>query len=147
MRLLRGLTPESPEWWAVLSLDLQEMPRPWTATQWLDLSEDQDRIAVHEEDREIQGFALYRLSPLEDLAHLLKIAIRPQFRGTGLAQRMMQEQVNWLRSEKIQRIYLEVSTENLAAVGFYRKLGFLPLRRVPRFYSDGQDAWTMEKTL
>jgi ribosomal protein S18 acetylase RimI-like enzyme len=41
-------------------------------------------------------------------------------------------------------IYLEVELPNQRAIGFYKKLGFVSLRTIKRYYSDATDALTMQ---
>lgn len=147
MRVERAFTPASREFQAVLQLDESEMQHPWSALQWSQLDDKHDVVFLLHEGDALVGFALYRLSPLEELAHLLKVVVTPAKRGSGLALEFFGDQEAWLRSEQIKRIYLEVAASNERALGLYRKLGFLKLRRIPHFYHDGQDAWTMEKAL
>jgi len=144
VRDLRSFGPESAEWAEVLQLDLQEMQYPWTESMWRELNFKNNRLFIIQDGQQVVGFALYQLSPLENLAHLLKIVVHPVQRGTGCAPKFFAEQVAKLRSEQCTRIYLEVSAKNETAVGFYRKLGFSLLRRIPGFYQDGAEAFTME---
>lgn len=147
MIVIKGFERSSEYWQTVLTLDENEMQYPWSIDQWNDLDNDLDILFVELNEDEVVGFALYRLSPLEKLAHLLKIVLSPNYRGQGLSQAFFAEQTKWLRNEQFERIFLEVSTANERANGLYRKLGFQILRRVSKFYQDGADAWTMEKHL
>lgn len=40
---------------------------------------------------------------------------------------------------------LHVSTDNRAALSFYRQLGYSIIGRIPRYYLKTIDAWQMEK--
>ena len=147
MKIIKGFDRTSEHWQQVLGLDEKEMQYPWNFDQWNSLNKDLDVLFLLQENEDVKGFALYRLSPLEQLAHLLKIVLIPSSRGSGQAAIFMARHEDYLRNEQFERVYLEVSTTNERAVNFYRKLGFQVLRRIPRFYQDGADAWTMEKLL
>lgn len=146
MKVLRDFGPHSSEWQSVLALD-EHMPWPWKADQWAHLDPKLDVVFLAETGNTVTGLALYRLSPLEELAHLLKVVVNPVFRRQGQAERFCLDQLTWLRGEQMKRVYLEVACDNEAALALYHKLGFNKLRRVQGFYQDGADAWTMEKAL
>ncbi len=139
-----GWGVDHPLFSAMIQLDQDLMSYPWTEKQWLETS-DPSFIVFHWPTGLVpQGFALFKLSSLEKLAHLLKIALAPELRGLGVAQQFWELQIATLRTQGFERIYLEVATNNPAAAGFYRKIGFKMLREVKGFYKDGQSAWTME---
>lgn len=133
-----------PLFHSTVQLDQDLMHYPWTEAQWLETFTSSFAVFHWPEDLTLKGFALYQLSPLDKLAHLLKIAMVPEVRGQGETQRFWESQIATLRTQGFERIYLEVATNNPAAAGFYRKMGFKMLREVKGFYKDGQNAWTME---
>lgn len=147
MKVIRDFASSSVYWSQVISLDQNEMQYPWKPDQWKNLDGNLDVLFLKLNQQDLIGFALYKLSPIENLAHLLKVVQAPSNRGSGLAKKFFAEQETWLCAEHYERIYLEVSTSNVAATKFYQKLGFQTLRRVSHFYQDGEDAWTMEKRL
>lgn len=135
---------DHPLFQATVKLDQDFINYPWSKAQWLETFAPSFAVFHWSPGSVLQGFALYQLSSLEKLAHLLKIAVVPEARGQGVAQKFWESQITTLRTQGIERIYLEVATNNLAAAGFYRKMGFKMLREVKGFYKDGQNAWTME---
>ncbi len=141
------LDPASPWGEAVLALDAAHMPNPWTRAQWEGLKAPHDLLFELREGRELLGFALYRLSPWEKLGHLLKLVVRPESRQGGTAATFWAEQEVALREMGIQKIFLEVGTDNGQAQSFYQRRGCVLLRRVVGFYSNGGDAWIMERQL
>jgi len=44
-------------------------------------------------------------------------------------------------------VYLEVRVSNTPAISLYEKLGFRVVGRIPRYYSDGEDAYIMARPL
>ena len=127
----------------VSALDREYMPFHWTQDEWLRLSQDH---LLYRWDRggEIIGFALFAASNLDEVAHLLKIVMSPDFRGTGETQQFWESILHEWHVDSWSRIYLEVQESNHSAMKFYEKVGFKQLRRVPQFYSNGDAAYTMQ---
>ena len=78
---------------------------------------------------------------------LYSIAIAPEARGKGLAQRLLQSSIRHVKRLGRSRYTLEVAAGNQAAIALYEKLGFVPFGRYPAYYQDGQDAVRMRKAL
>ncbi len=89
------------------------------------------------------GFALFGKVDGDDTAHLFKICLTPERRGSGEAKRFWEEILLKLKSYKVAKVFLEVEESNLTAQGFYRKVGFNSLRISKGFYSDGENAVIM----
>jgi ribosomal-protein-alanine N-acetyltransferase len=136
--------PKHPFFGATVQLDQDLMAYPWSAQQWLETSLTQYAVFHRSVGSELQGFALYQLSEIENLAHLLKIALLPSLRGCGEAGKFWDTQIVTLRARGYKRVYLEVATNNKLAIGFYHKQGFKMLHEIKGFYQDGQNALTME---
>lgn len=132
---------------SVVALDQAVIQHPWSREQWATLGSDLDRLFLWQSVQQFSGFALYRLSPTEELAHLLKLALRPEVQGSGQSILFWAQQEAELKQAGYHRIYLEVATANERAIGFYRKSGFVMLRKIKHFYGDGQDAFSFEKVL
>ncbi|WP_405635925.1 GNAT family N-acetyltransferase [Streptomyces sp. NBC_01178] len=67
-----------------------------------------------------------------DQAHLVAVFVRPEVRGTGVAEALFQEAVAWawsLSSPRMERVRLYVHEKNPRAAAFYRKFGFAPSGR------------------
>jgi len=126
----------------VISLDHNFMSFPWGEKQWKSINEDAHLLFIAGENP-VLGFALYQLSPAEELAHLLKIVVAPTEQGK-ITQDFFAAQKNSLKSRGYSRIYLEVAENNKRAQGFYSKCGFVVLQRVKSYYTDGSAALKME---
>lgn len=125
----------------VVELDQKYLHASWTRSGWEVLADSMLLYVWHAPGP--VGFALYQLSPEENLAHLLKIVVAPLARGAG-TEAFWRAQLEDLTKQNINRIYLEVAANNAAAIRFYEKSGFQMLRRVRSYYSDGSDAISME---
>jgi [ribosomal protein S18]-alanine N-acetyltransferase len=82
------------------------------------------------------------------IGRILTLDIAPESRRLGLASQLMQECEQRLRTIGCTEVYLETAVNNEAALGLYRKLGYLILRILPKYYSaQSLDAFLMAKRL
>ena len=75
-----------------------------------------------------------------DIGHIKDLAVRPDARGGGVGRRLLREALLGLSLSGAAVVKLEVRAGNDAARSLYRDEGFEPTKRVPRYYSDGEDA-------
>jgi ribosomal protein S18 acetylase RimI-like enzyme len=76
---------------------------------------------LFERGGEVLGYALYRRQP--DHVYLRQLFVRPEFRRQGVGQAAL----DWLRSHAwagAPRIRLDVLVHNVAAIRFWRAVGF-----------------------
>ena len=97
-------------------------------------------------DQTIAGFICGGLSG-EKEARILMLAVDTPFRkngiGTGLMSLFEQEALK----VKADKVRLEVRTDNMEAINFYKNHGYSVSNLLPSYYNDGSDAYTMEKLL
>lgn len=128
----------------VIDLDRAYFPHPWTEAEWgkFDLG---NLLYVLRKEGKVIGFALFGIS--DDTAHLYKILLVPTERGAGQAQSFWKDIIQDLKKKNFAQVYLEVAAQNLSALAFYRKVGMQELRIIKSYYSNGEDAVTMNLTL
>jgi len=71
---------------------------------------------------------------------IISIATAPDDRRLGIGSALLQAALQPL---SVQRAFLEVEVDNLAAVGLYARAGFAQLGRRPAYYGPGRDAFLM----
>lgn len=91
---------------------------------------------------QLVGYVLFSLNPYTNQAHLYQVCVDPLFRNNQLATKLITKTLI-LMERCVQSIYLEVEVDNIAAISFYKKLGFDQLNKINSFYSDGSDAYAM----
>ena len=104
--------------------------------------EAKDLFLVYEQDDCIIGYTVAIL-PNNDAAHLVSIAVHPNFRRRGIATRLIKELLKRLCEKGISYVYLEVDVMNEAAIKLYQKLGFTIVERISSYYENGHDAYLM----
>ena len=80
-------------------------------------------------------------------AELVSVAVDPAYLGKGAAAAMMESILRRLRRRRVARLALTVKVTNLRARAFYDKYGFRKLRRVVKYYEDGEDGLLLFKEL
>lgn len=80
--------------------------------------------------------------------HVVSIGVLPHARRLGIATNTMIRGMKAMkRFYEADEVYLEVRVSNEPAISLYKKLGYEITGRIPRYYSDGEDAYIMSRTL
>ena len=75
-----------------------------------------------------------------DSAHLMNLAVLPEYRQHGIALQLMAGFDEISREWNSRKMCLEVRSSNLIARNFYASLGFVYSSRVKGYYANGEDA-------
>lgn len=75
--------------------------------------------------------------------YIAMLAVQKQWRGKGIAKRLISEQVAAFRELGADEIVLEAESSNEAAMHLYQSQGFLRTRRMHHYYSVMQDAYRL----
>jgi len=77
-------------------------------------------------------------------AHILNIAVHPDYRRLGLGTHLMQFFIGFCRTKEVKTLTLDVRSSNHPAIEMYRKMGFRKRGLRPHYYADnGEDALIM----
>jgi ribosomal protein S18 acetylase RimI-like enzyme len=90
------------------------------------------------------GEVILRVDDEETLG-IESFAIVPQFRNQGLSKYLLEFVDDFAKSYK--KIILEVYVKNKKAIDIYKKNGYNVSNTLENFYSDGVNAYRMEKLL
>jgi ribosomal-protein-alanine N-acetyltransferase len=80
------------------------------------------------------------LGRAEDSAHLMNLAVLPEYRRMGVALQLMAGFGEISREWRCKRMRLEARASNVIARRFYASIGFVYSSRAKGYYSDGEDA-------
>jgi len=75
-----------------------------------------------------------------DEINLLKICVLEEFRGYGIASKLMQKMLEYKKENKINKIFLEVDSKNISAIKLYEKFDFKQENIRKNYYKNGDDA-------
>jgi len=91
-----------------------------------------------------RGFSKFRSLRPTRLCHVVSIAVSGPYRRRGVATELMMEAMRNGRDEyQAAECFLEVRVSNDPAIRLYDELRFKKVKRHPRYYMDGEDAWVM----
>ena len=96
----------------------------------------------------VEGYLIARKTL--DEYEVLSLATDINKRRRGIGTVLLEKLIKMAKQEKIQRILLEVSENNSAAICMYEKVGFKTISKRRNYYNEGErfkDAYVMEKNL
>lgn len=128
------------------AMTLDERTKFWRERIVLSASEDRT-IFVATENATICGFIAVEGSRKQNHAEIDRIYVLPDVAGQGLGRELITAGVNHLRDFGFERVRLWVFEKNVAAQGFYRKMGLAPdgaERKLPSFPKELRFAKALE---
>jgi ribosomal-protein-alanine N-acetyltransferase len=100
---------------------------------------------VARRSRRIAGYCVSSAGGSE--AEVISLAVAPEHRAVGVATALLERTLTSLRRRRIATVALTVRPTNADAIRLYRRLGFRPAGKIPRYYEDRSDALVMRKRL
>jgi [ribosomal protein S18]-alanine N-acetyltransferase len=142
-----GLKPSDAARCAELEAQLFDRDDPWTAEVFLrELAAKRNYYVAARTEDKLVGYAgisrLGRRPPYEYEIHT--IGVDPAYRGQGIGRELLARLLDYTAGGTV---YLEVRTDNPAAIGLYESAGFENIGLRKRYYRvSGADAYTMRRT-
>jgi ribosomal-protein-alanine N-acetyltransferase len=81
------------------------------------------------------------------LGHIITIDVQPGARRCGVGSRLLTAAEERLRTAGCSLVFLETAVDNRSAFTFYKRHGYFLVKTVPRYYSNGVDAFVLRKDL
>jgi ribosomal-protein-alanine N-acetyltransferase len=125
----------------VLSIERRSFPAPWSLAMFvLELSKPSGVCLAADTGDGLAGYLV--CSRYADVWHLMNVAVDPDRRRQGIAERLITEMLEVAGRDG--RYTLEVRVSNHGAIAMYERIGFRRAGRRRRYYSDnGEDAMIM----
>lgn len=98
---------------------------PWSRRQLADSVAAGHHVQLLYCDGGLIGY--YVAMPVIDEAHLLNIAVHPDYRSRGWGRRLLRHLAEWADARGCVSVLLEVRRSNCAAIGLYRSMRFQPV--------------------
>jgi [ribosomal protein S18]-alanine N-acetyltransferase len=93
----------------------------------------------------LAGFVVSRTAA--DQAEILSIAVAPEFRGAGLARRLLDVHLRRLAGYGVAKVFLEVDEHNAPARRLYAGFGFAKVGRRESYYAAAAAALVLRRNL
>jgi ribosomal-protein-alanine N-acetyltransferase len=115
----------------------------WSATAWTAEFDRlaEDRVVLVADEGAVVGYVVLLVpAAAQDPVDLLRIAVAPAERRTGIAGQLMTAALDACAGRTV---LLEVALGNKSAEALYRRFGFEEISRRPGYYAGGEDAVIM----
>lgn len=131
----------------VLEIEHLSYSTPWPEASFRGLLDRSDsELLVATVDGEVVGYAVSWT--VLDEAELGNIAVAPEARRQGVAQRLLSATIERMRAQDVSEIYLEVRVSNEGAQRLYERNGFVEVGRREAYYSKPvEDALVMRRAI
>jgi len=117
---------------------------PWSLQSFEQEIKDNDKAfyLIAESEGAVIGYAgLWRIL---NEGHITNVAVHPDFRQSGIGEKLVSELIEESKMHGTERFTLEVRISNDAAISLYTKLHFEPAGIRKKYYEDnGEDALIM----
>lgn len=134
---------------AILRIETASFPQPWPYDAFESFLGEPGFLVAAEPDGTVAGYVVADVTTTHGgaVGHVKDIAVHPDRRGDGLGAALLARALAVLDSRGVGAVKLEVRESNEPARRLYRRFGFETLRRIPRYYEDGEDAVVMIREL
>jgi ribosomal-protein-alanine N-acetyltransferase len=129
---------------SVYRIEKRCFPQPWPFSAF-ERFLDEPGFLVADGGEQVVGYVVSNVVPNHgrDIGHVKDLAVHPDARGRGVGRTLLKRAIVSLSIDGAALVKLEVRESNDPALSLYRDVGFEPMRRVPRYYEDGEDALLM----
>jgi ribosomal-protein-alanine N-acetyltransferase len=102
--------------------------------------------AVRESPAKVLGFIVGQANR-RGVGHILTIDVPDANRRFGIGSKLLATAEDRLRAAPCHRVVLETAVDNATALAFYKRHQYSVVKTIPRYYSNGVDAFVLEKEL
>lgn len=98
-------------------------------------------------DEDVVGYLDFMIT--WNSATISRICVNENYRNKGIGKALLDKMVEVCKKEKerVDYITLEVRVSNTNAISLYKKNGWIEIVKKPHYYSDGEDAIYMVRSL
>ena len=131
----------------VIVIEETVYPFPWTRGIFHDCLLVGYSCWVYQQQQDVVGYIVMSIAAGE--AHILTLAVHPEFQGQGIAKHIIDHALENSREKGAGTIYLEVRPSNSRAIDVYQKAGFNEIGVRKGYYPDEngrEDALVMALT-
>ncbi|MDR0394762.1 MAG: ribosomal protein S18-alanine N-acetyltransferase [Tannerella sp.] len=123
----------------------------WDAFPYREMTALMTRAAglflIAEYDGAIAGYLSFTICRRHNTGRVYSLAVAPAYRGLGVADALMERAIACAQEKGLRAVFLEVRTDNFTAIRLYEKKGFTRRFTKQSYYSDGNPAYYMARTI
>ncbi len=131
---------------SIMSLEQGSIVHPWAREEFERLISDENKLCLVIE-HEGRTVCYIGAETVLDECSIGNIVTHEDFRGMGLATKLMDALLSELKERKIAKVFLEVEHDNVPAIALYEKAGFVRYGYRRGYYGAGKDAVLMSLDL
>jgi [ribosomal protein S18]-alanine N-acetyltransferase len=140
--LIRYFRPS--DLWAVYELASNTLKERYNPTVFTELSPYwPNGFLVAEEMGRVVGF-LFGIMSSESECRVLMLAVKKEYRNQRVGTLLLTSFIREGSMRGAHLVSLEVRSSNLSAIRFYQRFGFMLTGRIPNYYSNGEDGYTLK---
>lgn len=142
--------------WEVIRINEETLPEHYTLQFYYDIYENfpegfliaklNGKAVGYIMNRIERGISSFNLSFVKK-GHVVSIAVLEEHRNKGIGTTLLTTAMERMRNRGCDEVFLEVRVTNYDAIRLYEKLGFVKVRTIQYYYSDGEDAYVMARKL
>ncbi|MGQ9498802.1 MAG: GNAT family N-acetyltransferase [Dissulfurimicrobium sp.] len=117
----------------ILTIEKMSHPKPWSRKDFEAELDDHVSFSYFwvaspvDALSKVAGYICFRW--LIDEVYIINLTVAPDIRRHGIGSRLMNNCIKWARMRKGKTVVLDVRRDNLSAIAFYEKMGFLMARK------------------
>ena len=135
MDFARAIPDDAP---GIAEIEERTFPDPWDYRSVMDLITTDGAMCFTARDGgRVVGYVIGRLIAPE--GEIYRVAVSEEYRRRGIAYRLLDYAVKTSRGKGLESLFLEVRSQNIAAISLYRAYGFHEIARRRGYYRDPAD--------
>ena len=120
------------------TLEEEIFPDPWSYRDVVDLISTEGAMCFSAVDEgRVVAYVIGRIIPPE--GEIYRVAVSPEYRRRGIAYRLLDYAMKTSRGAGLECAFLEVRSQNTAAISLYTAYGFSEVGRRRDYYRDPKD--------
>ena len=122
----------------IAAIEAATFPDPWDYRSVMDLITAEGSMCfTAREGGRVVAYVIGRLIAPE--GEIYRVAVDEKYRRRGIAYRLLDYAVKTSRGKGLESLFLEVRSQNAAAISLYRAYGFTEIGRRRGYYRDPTD--------
>ena len=122
----------------IADIEAKTFPDPWDYRSVMDLLTSEGSMCFTARDGgRVVAYVIGRLIAPE--GEIYRVAVDEEYRRRGIAYRLLDYAVKTSRGKGLESLFLEVRSENIAAINLYRAYGFSEIGRRKNYYKNPTD--------